>query len=207
MKRQVWLMVAFLSACHTSAPPRAGLTATLPAAEIKETARLATPSLPPLDIPRSAAPARLQLALDLAQSALGLRLPRLAGGTRQDQLDHWIQQSFRDWITRRSEAASRAETAIRGLDHAEFRERLVAPALVGLLNADFADQILAAPLPPNIRRDQELQDVYREALETHAEPYRQQARSAFESCVAVAAEAPTVLPAWADLCRQRLSSL
>jgi hypothetical protein len=76
----------------------------------------------------------------------------------------------------------------------------------GALAQWFADQLFAAPVPPNLQADEDLYQTYCDALFDQAEPLERNALATFKACVADAAAAG-VTGVWPEQCQHELQAL
>jgi tetratricopeptide (TPR) repeat protein len=108
-------------------------------------------------------------------------------GTKAAVLRH-IDTAVKAWVGRKAEAIARAEKEYRKMADIQPAAPpvwvIAAASRVGGMWGDFVREFRAAPIPDEIRRDDELRNAYYEALDRASEPQKLRARSAFEGCLA-----------------------
>ncbi|MDJ0761687.1 MAG: tetratricopeptide repeat protein [Myxococcota bacterium] len=102
------------------------------------------------------------------------------------QFDYWTETEFKPWMDEKSKSRIEAETAFAGVAEMHVPEwEMAAAARAGDMYIEIMDAIYNAPLPPFIKDDQELTDIYRSSMDEKAEPMRGAAVKAFEHCLNV----------------------
>jgi TolA-binding protein len=126
---------------------------------------------------------------------------------RAAQFQRWVEKSFVDWLRRKEQARNHAEElylAAIGEDVPEWE--IAAAARVGDMYQSFMQALYDAPIDPSFANDQELVDIYRDALDQKAQPYRDRAVKAFQHCLAVATE-NRWFNEWSRSCERQLNKL
>jgi tetratricopeptide (TPR) repeat protein len=123
------------------------------------------------------------------------------------QFQYWVEKSFVDWLSRKETARNRAEKLyLAAVEEDVPQWEIAAAARVGDMYQSFMQALYDAPIDPSFANDQELVDVYRDALDQKAQPYRDRAVTAFQHCLAVATE-NRWFNEWSRSCEQQLNKL
>jgi hypothetical protein len=127
------------------------------------------------------------LAEPAAQRAHALAFPRYRGRAEKEGVTRFISGPVKEWLEKKRalvEQAMKGYQEIVNLQPAPPPRWMVAAACeAGKLWLGLYDPMVTSmPVPRSFSRDPELQKSFRAALEEAAEPVRQQARGAFETC-------------------------
>jgi hypothetical protein len=98
-----------------------------------------------------------------------------------------IQTKVKDWIQKKAPAIEAAEKEyLKILDLQPSpppRWVIAAGSRVGSMWGGFVREFRAAPIPADMKRDDELRNTYYNALDSASEPQKQRAKGAFEKCL------------------------
>ena len=163
----------------------------------------------PIPVPQPVYP-REELSADLqelwqrVEEAVAVRPPEPPEGGSEEAIEAWAEGSFRQWLLQRQAATDRALAATSALRTHPLFERGIGTALFGYMYEDMAGSIRGAPVPESIATDQELLDIYTDALTEHIMPFAELSARAYYACLAlfVKLEDPQ-WGEWAYYCDQR----
>jgi hypothetical protein len=123
------------------------------------------------------------------------------------QFQHWVEKSFASWREQRDEARAAAEKLYLAAVEEDVPEWEVASAArIGELYQTLAEAFESVPIDPSIQADQDLADIYRDALDQAARPYRESAIKAYEHGSAVAKQYK-ISSRWSRDCEAALGRL
>lgn len=123
------------------------------------------------------------------------------------QFNHWVEKSFTTWRTRKDDVRERAQKFYLSTVDEDVPEwEIAAAARMGDMLQSFMQALYDAPVDPSIESDQELVDIYRDALDQAAQPYRDNAIKAFQHCLGVATE-NRWFNEWSRSCEVQLNKL
>jgi hypothetical protein len=123
------------------------------------------------------------------------------------QFQYWVEKEFTSWRERKDERRSAAEKLYLEVVEEDVPEwEIAAAARLGDMYQQFMNALYDAPLDPSIKGDQELVDIYRDALDQAAEPYRKSATTAFQHCIEEATR-NTWFNQWSASCEVQLNKL
>jgi hypothetical protein len=122
----------------------------------------------------------------------------------QVQFDAWTERDLIPWVKRRDAARARAEVAYVEAVREEVPEwEIAAAARVGEMYRVMMQSFYDTPLPPLVRDDPELRDVFETTLNERAEPYRDASIAAYEHCLSEATRTRW-FNSWSRDCEQQL---
>lgn len=119
------------------------------------------------------------------EEAVAVRPPEPPDGASQEVIESWAEGAFRDWILQRQAATDRALAATHALRTHPLFERGIGTALFGYMYEDMAGSIRGAPVPENIAEDEELLEIYTDALTEHLTPFAELSARAYYACLAL----------------------
>lgn len=123
------------------------------------------------------------------------------------QFQYWIEKEFQPWMKRKDERRAAAEKLYLAVVTEDVPEwEIAAAARVGDMYRQFMKALYDAPIDPSVANDQELIDIYRDALDQAAEPYRDSAIKAFQHCLSESTN-NTWFNQWSRSCEAQLNSL
>ena len=144
----------------------------------------------PIPVPQPVVP-RAELSRDLqelwkrVEEAVAVRPPEPPEGASSDDIDEWAEGEFREWLLRRQAATDRALAATQALRTHPLFERGMGTALFGYMYEDMAGSIRGAPVPEGIAQDEELLEIYTDALTEHITPFAELSAKAYYACLAL----------------------
>jgi hypothetical protein len=168
----------------------------------------APPSLRALpDVAKGKSSQRVQLGMSLARQVLETRLPEPPNDHSYQRLQLWIDQDVVPWVSARRESVE--ETRFQfGLDHgASTDERIVASAVLGLLQEDTALSLANIPSPAELDTEPEVGEMFRDLVRTQSQPFQSAAASEYRDCATSAYEEGRELRHWAVFCHARFDHL
>jgi tetratricopeptide (TPR) repeat protein len=123
------------------------------------------------------------------------------------QFQFWVEKAFASWRDRKDQAREVASKLYMSTVDEDVPEwEIASAARMGDMLQSFMQALYDAPIDPSIANDQELVDIYRDALDQAAEPYRDGAIKAFEHCLGVATE-NRWFNEWSRSCEAQLNKL
>jgi hypothetical protein len=123
------------------------------------------------------------------------------------QFQYWVEKEFQPWMKRKDERRAAAEKLYLDVVAEDVPEwEIAAAARVGDMYRQFMKALYDAPIDPSVSGDQELVDIYRDALDQAAEPYRESAVKAFQHCLSESTK-NTWFNEWSQSCETQLNSL
>ncbi len=154
--------------------------------------------------PREEMSASLQELWNRVEEAVAVRPPEPPEDASKETIEGWAENDFREWLLRRQKATDRALTATYALRTNPLFERGIGTALFGYMYEDMAGSIRGAPVPDDIASDEELLEIYTDALTEHLTPFAELSARAYYGCLALFVKLND--PAWgewAQYCDQR----
>ena len=123
------------------------------------------------------------------------------------QFQYWVEEDFMPWKLRKDEARARAEKLyLQAVEEDVPEWEIASAARIGDMYQSFMKALYDAPIDPSIANDQELVDIYRDALDQAAQPFRESAVKAFQHCLRVATE-NRWFNEWSASCELQLNKL
>jgi hypothetical protein len=168
----------------------------------------APPSLRALpDVAKGASSERVQLGMSLARQVLETHLPQPPADRSYQRLQLWIDQEVVPWVSARRESVD--ETRFQfGLDHgASGDERVVANAVLGLLQEDTALALANIPSPTELDSEPEVGEMFRDLVRTQSQPFQSAAAIDYHDCATHAYEEGLEFRRWAVFCHARFDRL
>ena len=116
-----------------------------------------------------------------------LKFPEYRGNnSKEDVLKH-INTKVKDWIVKKRPLIEKASGEYKKIVDLQPvpppRWVIAAGSRVGEMWGGFVKEFRAAPIPDAFRRDVEIRQTYYASLDEASEPQKQQAKSAFETCL------------------------
>jgi len=116
-----------------------------------------------------------------------VKFPEYHGkGTKDDVLKH-INTKVKDWIVKKRPLIEKASGEYKKIVDLQPvpppRWVIAAGSRVGEMWGTFVKEFRAAPIPESFKKDVEIRQAYYAALDEASEPQKQQAKSAFETCL------------------------
>jgi hypothetical protein len=144
----------------------------------------------PIPVPQPVVP-RAELSRDLqelwqrVEEAVAVRPPQPPEGASSEDINEWAEGAFREWVLQRQAATDRALSATQALRTHPLFERGMGTALFGYMYEDMAGSIRGAPVPDTIAKDEELLEIYTDALTEHITPFAELSAKAYYACLAL----------------------
>jgi len=162
---------------------------------------IGTVTLPPIPASVHESDEVVGNALRLTRAAVAAERPSLDEAASNDETARYMREDFHAWLLDRARAIATAHQALAAMEHGEPDEYVLASALVGMLFATLAREVVETPLPRVVRDDRTQRVLVREALLEAAAPLYRRALEAFGACASTASGAadPTLEP-WATYC-------
>lgn len=104
------------------------------------------------------------------------------------QFDYYMEYKVKPWIEEKSKVLQEASTLfakVVDLPVTVPEWEMAAAARAGDMQLEFMQSLYDAPIPPAIKDDQELVDIYRGAMDEKAQPYRDSAINLYDHCLQV----------------------
>jgi hypothetical protein len=202
--RALWLVSALLAACAT--------TSSDSTAQAHSTLRSGDPNGPPTigalpDVARAGTSPRVQQGLSMARQVLAARLPEPPADHSYAVLQAWIDHDVAPWVAARRDGVDEARFQF-GLEHeVPVDERVVANAVLGLLQEDTALALSHLPAPSELDSEPEIAQIFRELVQTQVQPFQSAALSQYRDCANSAHAEGQDLRRWATFCHARLDRL
>jgi hypothetical protein len=202
--RALWLSAALLAACAT--------TSTESTAQGHSTLRSGDPNGPPTigalpDVAQTGTSPRVQQGLSMARQVLATRLPEPPADHSYAVLQAWIDRSVAPWVAARRDGVDEARFQF-GLEHeVPVDERVVATAVLGLLQEDTALSLSQLPAPSELDSEPEIAQIFRELVQTQVQPFQSAALTQYRACADSAHAEGRDLRRWATFCDARLDRL
>jgi hypothetical protein len=116
-----------------------------------------------------------------------LKFPEYHGNnSKEDVLKH-INTKVKDWIIKKRPLIDKASAEYKKIVDLQPvpppRWVIAAGSRVGEMWGTFVKEFRAAPIPDAFRKDVEIRQTYYASLDEASEPQKQQAKSAFETCL------------------------
>jgi tetratricopeptide (TPR) repeat protein len=116
-----------------------------------------------------------------------IRFPEYKGPNDKDSVLKHISGKVKDWLLKKKAAIEAAEKeylkVVELKPDPPPRWVIASGARVGGMWGEFVREFRAAPIPADMKRDDELRNTYYNALDSASEPQKQRAKAAFETCL------------------------
>lgn len=178
----------------------------------RETLRNGDPNGPPTiqslpDVARASASPRVQSGLTLARQILATRFPEPPADRSYRQLQSWIDEHVVPWVSARRDSVDETRSEF-GLEHgASEDERIVATAVIGLLQEDTALSLANIPAPAELDTEPEIGQMFRELVRTQTQPFQTAALTEYRDCANRAYGQGQEQRRWALFCHGRFDHL
>jgi hypothetical protein len=122
---------------------------------------------------------------------------------RYQVLKFWIDSQVAPWVAARRDSVDEARFEF-GLEHdVSIDERVVANAVLGLLQEDTAVSLTQIPAPTELDNEPEVAEIFRDLVQTQVQPFRNAALTQYRDCAKSAYEEGRDLRRWAVFCQGR----
>jgi hypothetical protein len=161
------------------------VTATANRAE-KEGRKIGSWQLPPLPVRLEETSKTFQQGFQEAMAVIARTGPEAPADASPEQFDAWVKSGFQAWLRENLIAVKKCKELLAQVAKGPVDESIVAGALVGLIEEHFNKIFDETPIPPKLRGDQELIDLYRQELNRARLPSLKESMAALVHCVSVA---------------------
>lgn len=144
--------------------------------------------------------------LTLCRTALSLRPPSTPARCSVAELGSYTNGPLRSWLAERRAAIESARQELDLAAEQAHHQRIMAGALLGLLNEDVAKFLGALPVPDELAAEPDIAAMYSDVLAHNASPFVEQARQAYRACAANAVH-PEHMHHWSVFCARRADGL
>jgi hypothetical protein len=164
----------------------------------------------PVPVPQPAVPRHelsepLQATWTDIEEVVAIRPPEGPVVPTQEAIETWAAGPFSEWVEERQQATEEVAEVAEGVPEEPIWERALGAALFGYALEDFAADIRSSPVPIRIAEDEELLEVYVQALTEKLHPFAIEAVRNYAICqqrlVTLGDDSPW-LP-WRAYCVQR----
>jgi len=151
---------------------------------------------------------RAREGLMVARGVLKATLPRPPAEREFDALQKWLETKVVAWIEERNKGVDATRFSFIDPLDSTPEERVVAHAVIGILQEDTALSLLTIPVPTELDSEPEITALYLEQLRTHTAPFINAALIEFRDCAHTAVrEGPLSMRRWARFCVARFQRL
>jgi tetratricopeptide (TPR) repeat protein len=117
----------------------------------------------------------------------GIKFPEYKGPNTKEEVIKHIKTKVADWMKKKGPAIDAAEKEYIKIVELKPapppRWVIAAGSRVGSMWGEFVREFRAAPIPADMKRDDELRNTYYNALDEASEPQKVRAKKAFETCL------------------------
>ncbi|MBI2894772.1 MAG: tetratricopeptide repeat protein [Deltaproteobacteria bacterium] len=133
--------------------------------------------------------------------------PTYRGGRSQERFQRWVTEEFKGWKDEKEAKLNAAKALYDQVVELHIPNwEIAAAARVGDMYKRFFTAFREAPVPAEIRADEELLGIYQQSLDEASEPWKQAAIGGFEYCL-TRATAVRWFNEWSTLCETELNRL
>jgi len=191
MKRFLPALVSFaLAACGeptTTEPtdpvePSAGGEAEVAIAEEHPMLTTTPVPVPQPAIPREELSEPLQITWTAVEEVVAIRPPEGPFAPTTEAIESWAAGPFTDWVEERQAATEEVAELADAVPEEPAWEQAIGAALFGYALEDFAADIRSSPVPLRITEDEELLEVYMDALHAKLHPFAIEAVRNYAVC-------------------------
>ena len=105
----------------------------------------------------------------------------------QEKFQKWMQGDFVKWLEKKSALLGEAQKAYEQISELKVPQwDIAAASRIGDMYLALVDQFRDAPVPPVLKDDEELVDIYYQGLDEASKPWVQKAKDAYEFCLITA---------------------
>ncbi|MBN1653802.1 MAG: hypothetical protein JXA30_08500 [Deltaproteobacteria bacterium] len=164
--------------------------------------------LPPLPVRLQDTSEAFQQGFQAAVSTIDRPGPEIPLEAGPEQFDAWIRSGFQKWLSESVEEVKKCRELLDKVAPGPANEAVVAAALVGLIDEHFDKLFDEIPIPPKLRGDQELIDIYRQQLDRVRLSWLKKSITALVHCVSEASrqKAP-IYQQWKHFCAEHAYAL
>ena len=143
-------------------------------------------ALPEIDRARTK---QLHRGLAQAGEVLASPLPAAPADRVYIELAAWVEEDVANWVVARRDAVEETRFQFSTSARSDAAARVIANAVIGLLQEDTARSLSAIPVPAELDSEPEIAALFRELVDTQAAPFLQAARSEYARCADVGEDA------------------
>lgn len=143
----------------------------------------------------------------VAREGFKARMPATPDDTSYGALQQWVDKDVIAWVGVRNETLDSARYEFGLPKDASPGERIVAMAVIGLLQEDTARELSTIPAPSELDEEPEIAKIYREVIEAHARPFLSSALVRYRECANIAHDGPEDMRHWAGFCDARFQRI
>lgn len=146
----------------------------------------------------------LQRFWSLVEDAVAVRPPEPPAEASEEAIAEWAKDTLLAWLKERTDAMRRAFSRGDWVKLLSPPQRAMAAGLYAYAYEDTAAALYAAPIPESVAQDEELLQVYVQALRTLLDPMARHAMYGYLRCKddILKAQAVDWIP-WAEFCDAR----
>jgi tetratricopeptide (TPR) repeat protein len=138
---------------------------------------------------------------------LDIPWPAYRGGRSQERFQRWVVEEFKAWKDNKEAKLNAAKLMYDKVVELHIPNwEIAAAARVGDMYKRFFTAFREAPVPTDVRADEELLGIYQQSLDEASEPWKQAAIGGFEYCL-TRATAVRWFNEWSTLCETELNRL
>jgi hypothetical protein len=150
---------------------------------------------------------RTRRGLIAARETLAARMPAPPADCTQARLQSWIDIRVVEWIEARNRAVEATRYAFASPANPTVEERVMAHAVIGLLQEDTALSLRSIPAPAELDGEPDIQRMYAEVIGSHTAPFESSALLEYRECANTAVDGPDEIRNWALFCDRRFRKL
>lgn len=165
-------------------------------------------TLPPLPVKLHETSEAFQQGFKEALSAIERSGPQVPSDLGPEAFDVWLKSDFENWLSESVQIVKRCRELLEKVAQGPAHEAIVAAALVGLIDQHYDELLDQIPIPPKLRGDQELIDIYRQELDRIRLPWLKKSITALVHCVSESSRQNTPLYGqWKGFCAEHAYAL
>jgi len=165
-------------------------------------------TLPPLPVKLHETSEVFQQGFEQALSAIERPGPEVPTDAGSEAFDVWLKSDFESWLRQSVDIVKTCRELLDQVAQGPSYEAIVGAALVGLIDEHYDELLDQIPIPPKLRGDQELIDIYRQALDRVRLPWLKKSIAALVHCVSESSRQKTPLyEQWKSFCAEHAYAL
>jgi len=165
-------------------------------------------TLPPLPVRLHETSEAFQQGFTQALSAIERPGPEVPSDTGPEAFDAWLKSGFESWLSESVDIVQQCRALLEKVAQGPPNEAIVGAALVGLIDEHYDVLLDQIPIPPKLRGDRELIDIYRQELDRVRLPWLKKSIAALVHCVSESSRQKTPLyEQWKRFCAEHAYAL
>jgi hypothetical protein len=165
-------------------------------------------TLPPLPVRLHETSEAFQKGFKAALSAIERPGPQVPSDACPETFDAWLKSDFESWLSASVDIVKRCRALLEKVARGPANEAIVGAALVGLIDEHYDKLLDQIPIPPKLRGDRELIDIYRQELDRVRLPWLKKSIAALVHCVSESSRQKTPLyEHWKRFCAEHAYAL